>query len=76
MSEVGCLSYSRYVAGLLPGNHQADKLSADLMRVDAQDILSTSLMQIVRTTLTKSANIKLDQVCCHILYATRCSQQA
>lgn len=70
MPEVSCLSCSRSVAGLLPGSHQVHKLSADLMQVDAQDSLSTSLMHVVRTTLTKSANIKLDQVCCHILYAT------
>ena len=33
--------------------------AANLMQVDCQDFLFTSLMQVVSTTCSKSANIKL-----------------
>ena len=36
-----------------------NKLSTGLIQVDCQDFLSTSLMQVVSTTSSKSANIKV-----------------
>ena len=37
------------------------KLSTDLMQVDCQNLLSTSLLQVVSTSCNKSANDKLQQ---------------
>ena len=50
-------------------------LSTGLLQVDCQDFLSTSLMQVVSTTCSKSVNIEVASSLVFRLDATRWSQQ-
>ena len=54
---------SRYVFFGVDNNKSAASCAlSGLMQVDCQEFVSTSLMQVVSTTYSKSANIRLRQV--------------